>query len=143
MIYLNTNVIISYVDELDPKHDDAIRLLNTLKGDRLVSRLTLLELVSVFSRADSDNPMAFALYSIEKTGAKVKDIDFNTMVDEALKLAQELKLKTLDLLHLAACVEIRSELFATFEENVLSKSEDIYRLLKIKVVTSRSRAKAS
>lgn len=52
MIYL----VISYIDELDPKHDDAAKLLGALKGSRVASRLILLELVSVFSRAGLSDP---------------------------------------------------------------------------------------
>jgi predicted nucleic acid-binding protein len=135
MIYLDTNIIISYVDELDSKHGDAERLLSMLEGDRVVSRLTLAELVSAFSRADLDSPMAFALYSIEQSGAKVVDVDFNDIIIKALKLAEELRLRTLDLFHLAICAEIHAEIFATFDENIINKSEDIHRLLKVRIVS--------
>ncbi len=135
MIYLDTNVIISYVDELDSKHGDAKSLLSTLEGNRAVSRLTLAELASAFSRADLDNPMAFALYSIEQSGAKVIDVDFNDIIIKAPKLAEELKLRTLDLFHLVICAEIHAEIFATFDENIINKSEDIHRLLKVRIVS--------
>jgi len=134
MIYLDTNIIISYVDELDPNHERAKRLFSTLEGNRVVSRLTLVELTSVFSRANLDNPIAFALYSIEKSGAKVKDVDFNNVIVKAPGLAKDLKLKTLDLLHLAICAEINAESFATFDESIISKSEDIYRVLKVRII---------
>jgi len=78
MIYLDTNII-SYVDELDPNNERAVKLLSMLEGRRVVSRLTLIELTSAFSRANLDNPIAFALYSIEKSGAKVEDVDFNIL----------------------------------------------------------------
>jgi len=135
MIYLDTNVIISYVDELDSKHGDAKSLLSTLEGNRAVSRLTLAELASAFSRADLDNPMAFALYSIEQSGAKVIDVDFSDIIIKALKLAGELRLRTLDLFHPVICAEIHAEIFATFDENIINKSEDIHRLLKVRIVS--------
>jgi len=135
MIYLDTNIIISYVDELDPNNERAVKLFSTLENKRVVSKLTLVELTSVFSRANLDNPMAFALYSIEKSGAKVEDVDFNNAIVKAPRLAQYLKLKTLDLLHLAICAEINAESFATFDESIISKSEDIYRMLKVRVIS--------
>jgi predicted nucleic acid-binding protein len=135
MIYLDTNVIISYVDELDSRHGDAKSLLSTLEGNRAVSRLTLAELASAFSRADLDSPMALALYSIEQSGAKVVDVDFSDIIIKALKLAGELRLRTLDLFHLVICAEINAEIFATFDENIISKSEDLHRLLKVRIVS--------
>jgi predicted nucleic acid-binding protein len=135
MIYLDTNVIISYVDELDSKHEDAKELFSILEDDRAVSRLTLAELASAFSRADLDNPVAFALYSIEQSGAKVADVDFNDIIIKAPKLAEELRLRTLDLFHLVICAEIRAEIFVTFDENIVNKSEDIHRLLKVRIVS--------
>jgi predicted nucleic acid-binding protein len=135
MIYLDTNIIISYVDELDSRHEDAKRLFSILEHDRVVSRLTLAELASAFSRADLDSPMAFALYSIEQSGAKVIDVDFNDIIIKAPKLAEELRLRTLDLFHLLICTEIHVEIFATFDENIINKSEDIHRLLKVRIVS--------
>jgi predicted nucleic acid-binding protein len=61
MIYLDTNVIISYVDELDSKHENAKKLFNVLESNRVVSKLTFAELTSVFSRANLDNPMVLFL----------------------------------------------------------------------------------
>ncbi|MEM0376628.1 MAG: PIN domain-containing protein [Thermofilum sp.] len=134
MIYLDTNVIVSYVDELDSKHPDALELLSLLEGEKVASRLTLLELVSVFSRAGLDDPVALALYSIEEVGVRIEDIDFNIVVSKAVRLARDLKLKTLDLLHLAACAETGSEIFATFDEAILKRAEDIRRLLGVRVI---------
>lgn len=135
MIYLDTSVIISYVDELDSKHQDAKKLFKVLESNRVISKLNLVELISIFSRANLDNPMAFALYSIEQSGAKVIDVDFNNVIAKAPKLAQELKLRTLDLLHLLTCAEIRAYFFATFDETVINRSEEISRVLKIKIVS--------
>ena len=135
MIYLDTNIIISYVDELDSKQGDAKSLLSKLEGNRAVSRLTLAELASVFSRAGLDSPMALALYSIEQSGAKVVDVDFSDIIIKALKLAGELRLRTLDLFHPVIGAEIRAEIFATFDENIINKSEDIHRLLKVRIVS--------
>jgi predicted nucleic acid-binding protein len=135
MIYLDTNVIISYVDELDSKHGDAERLFSILENDRVVSKLTLAEIASAFSRANLDNPIALALYSIEQSGAKFVDVDFNDIIIKAPKLAEELRLRTLDLFHLVICGEIHAETFATFDENIINMSEDIHRLLNVRIVS--------
>ena len=63
MIYIDTNVIISYVDELDSNHEKARMLVESLGGDRIVSRLTLVELVSVHSRAGLEEPVPLAIYT--------------------------------------------------------------------------------
>jgi predicted nucleic acid-binding protein len=52
MIYVDTNVIISYADEKDPNHDKVITMSMQLDRDRAVSQLTLLELASIYARAD-------------------------------------------------------------------------------------------
>lgn len=37
MIYIDTNVIIAFIDELDPNHSKAIEFLESLEGDRVDS----------------------------------------------------------------------------------------------------------
>jgi predicted nucleic acid-binding protein len=49
MTYIDTDVIISFVDEEDPNHERAMRLVNNLPKDRVTSMLTLVKLVSVYS----------------------------------------------------------------------------------------------
>ncbi len=39
MIYLGTNVIVSYAHELDPNHSKAVGLLRSIGEDRIASRL--------------------------------------------------------------------------------------------------------
>ncbi len=52
MIYIDTGIIVSYMDEADANHSRAVRLIQSLWGEKLVtSRLALLELASVYSRA--------------------------------------------------------------------------------------------
>jgi len=65
MTCIDTDVIISFVDEKDPNHEKALRLVNKLPKDRATSMLTLVELASVYSRARLEKPLALALYSID------------------------------------------------------------------------------
>lgn len=137
MIYLDTNVIIAYIDERDPNHGKAVELLESLKEDRATSRLTLVELASVYSRAGLNEPLALAIYSIEYCGAKIIDIDLNKLLIEAFKLAESLKLRTLDLLHISACKIMKIENFATFDKDIITKSESIEKI-GIKIVTTNT-----
>jgi predicted nucleic acid-binding protein len=49
MTCIDTDVIISFVDEKDPNHEKALRLVNKLPKDRATSMLTLVELASIYS----------------------------------------------------------------------------------------------
>jgi hypothetical protein len=50
-VYIDTCVIVSYVDEADLNHERALRLVEGLDRERFVSMLSLVELASVYSRA--------------------------------------------------------------------------------------------
>ncbi len=128
MIYLDTNVIIAYIDERDPNHGKAVELLESLEEDRATSRLTLVELASVYSRAGLNESLALAIYSIEYSRAKIIDIDLNKLLIEAFKLAESLKLRTLDLLHISACKIMKIENFATFDRDIIAESESIKKI---------------
>jgi len=134
VIYIDTNVIIAFIDELDPNHDRANKLLKTLKDDRVVSKLTLIELASVYSRAKLDEPLALAIYSVERIKAKIIDINFNEVLIQAFKLAPFLKLRTLDLLHVAMCKVIGAKLFVTFDKDIIAKA-NVIREIGIEIVT--------
>jgi len=43
-----------------------------------------------------------AMYSVRRFGASMVEVDFNTVVMESLRYVPSLRLKTLDLLHIAA-----------------------------------------
>ena len=50
MIYLDTSVMVSYVNKRDPLHERSVEAIEGVKGTRVASRLTAVELASVFSR---------------------------------------------------------------------------------------------
>ncbi len=139
MIYLDTNVVIAFVDELDPNHGRALKFLRRLKGDRVVSELTLVELASVYSRAGLRNPLSLALYSVEVVGAKVVRAGLGEVLRQAFKLAPTLRLRTLDLIHVATCKVIGADLFATFDKDIVAK-RDAVREVGVEVVTYGERA---
>ena len=136
MIYLDTCIIVSAVDELDPNHAKALKLLEELSNEnRVVSKLTLVELASVFTRANLDKPIALAIYAIKKVNAKIISTDFNEVLSQALRYAHELRLKTLDLLHVISCRIIGATRFATFDRDIISKAARIRKVLGIEVVS--------
>jgi predicted nucleic acid-binding protein len=133
--YIDTSVIISFVDEKDSNHEKALRLINKLPKDRATSMLTLVELASVYSRAGLEKPLALALYSIDVVNARIIDIDFNTVLRKALTYAQQLRLRTLDLLHIVTASTIGCKKFATFDSEIIRRSNAIASALGIEVVT--------
>jgi predicted nucleic acid-binding protein len=136
MIYLDTNVIVSCVDERDPNHDRARGLLSRLKGEKVVSKLTLVELTAVFSMASLQEPIPLALFSIKSVGAKIVNVDFEEALKRALSYAVELRLRALDLLHVAISKTIECRGFATLDEDIVKRARDIGERLGIEVVTA-------
>jgi predicted nucleic acid-binding protein len=134
--YIDISVIISFVDEKDSNHEKALRLINKLPKDRATSMLTLVELASVYSRAGLEKPLALTLYSIDVVNARIiDDIDFNTVLRKALTYAQQLRLRTLDLLHIVTASTIGCKKFATFDSEIIRRSNAIASALGIEVVT--------
>lgn len=128
MAYIDTNVIISYIDELDPNHAKAGELFKSIEGDKFVSRFTLIELASVYSRAGLKDPVALAIYSIKRINAKMVEADLNKVITQSLKLAPNLKLRTLDLLHISICHTAGIKRFVTFDKEIISNSKEIEKL---------------
>jgi predicted nucleic acid-binding protein len=89
MTCIDTDVIISFVDEKDSNHEKALRLVNKLPKDRATSMLTLVELASVYSQAGLEKPLALALYSIEVVNAGIVDVDFNNVLKIAFTYVQK------------------------------------------------------
>ncbi len=133
MIYLDTNVIISFIDELDPNHDLARQMLKKHKEDKIVSWLTLVELSSVYSRAGMESPASLAIYSVERVGAELVDLDIDKVLKEAFMLSSILKLRTFDLLHISACKLANCSSFMTLDKGIRSVSNEIEKL-GIKVI---------
>jgi predicted nucleic acid-binding protein len=134
LIYIDTNVIISYIDEADPNHGKALKLVEGLSGDRVVSRLTLAELVSVYSRAGLEEPLPLAMYSLRSIKAKIVEVDFNEILRIAIVKAPILKLRTLDLLHIITCKMVGCGEFATMDSSIIGRSEVIGGELGVRIV---------
>ena len=135
MIYIDTNVIISYVDEKDPKHDKVAAMSMQLDEERVVSQLTLLELASIYARAELEKPIPLAMYSIKRFGASIVETDLSIIVKETLRHVPMLKLKTLDLLHITIARAIGAKSIATLDEDIAKKADVIKDIMGIEIIT--------
>ncbi|QIW22845.1 type II toxin-antitoxin system VapC family toxin [Sulfolobus sp. S-194] len=121
--YIDISVIIALINEKDPNHEKAFA--NYPKdGERLVSKLVVIELYSVFFRTMklSDEELdALVDYALNKCDCKVKDIELNKIFDMALRICNRVKLKTLDLLHLSASIIMGSEMISLDKELLEAK----------------------
>ena len=136
MIYVDTSLIISYMDLKDPNHQKAERIIDDISSEKKVaSMLVLVELASVYSRAGLEKPLELALYSLELMDAEVAEVDYNEALKRAFKMAPTLNMRTLDLLHIMVCSLIKADKFATLDQGIIRKSNVILEALGIKVLT--------
>ncbi len=73
MSYIDTNVLISYINPNDKLHNNAVELLEGISRDKFVSDLTVVELFNVFSRTMdlSDSEIsALVKYTLRKTSVQ-------------------------------------------------------------------------
>lgn len=135
MIYLDTNIIVSFIDRKDPNHSRAEVFIDSIRNEtKVVSELTRIELASVFSRGNIEYSQAFAIYSIREVGATIIKVDFNAVLLEAFKLSSLLKLRTLDLLHISVCKVAKINKFATFDKNIIAKKKEL-KSINIDILT--------
>jgi predicted nucleic acid-binding protein len=166
MSYLDTCVIIAYCIDGDPQHDKAVNIVEKLKknGNKLyASTLTLVELYSVVSRNIQKYKLppgieeltnhrsklrATIAYFLQLLSlhilpdeAKLIDLDHLKLFhkfSDAIDLAAKLKLRTLDLLHLAYACQLATEklikFLATFDLEILKNKEAILEDIGIEVI---------
>ena len=129
MIYLDTNVIISYMDEADPNHETAKKFIKSSHREKkLVSQLTLVELASVYARGNISEPQAFAIYSIKEVEAEIISVDFSQILNEAFRLSHTVKLRTLDLIHISICKTKNVKNFLTFDKDIIAKKDNLKKI---------------
>jgi len=168
MSYLDTCVIISYCFDGDPNHDKAVNIVERLKRingmDRFyASTLTLVELYSALSRnvqkhrlppglqevADYKiklrSAVAYCLrllsIHVPSDEARLADLDRLRLFCrflEAINLAPKLKLKALDLLHIAYASQLMKEglvkSFVTLDCEILNNKETILKEVGVRVI---------
>ncbi len=116
MAYLDTNVLLNHYFAEDPNHPYATQLVEALRTRREempVSLLTLVELYAYISRRIgalklpphyarlSQKATAVVTHIIKHAGAQPVDNTPADLLQKAIQLAHDPRLKTLDLLHIA------------------------------------------
>ena len=140
MRYLDTSVVISAANAQDPNHSKALELL---KGEKnVVSELTIAELYSVVSRVvgvPREELDALVEYMVEASGAHLIRVGWSDVFRRAYVMAGELKLKTLDLLHVSAALVMKAREFVTLDKEIIGRGSVVERLTGVRVVPSQER----
>ncbi len=124
MSYIDTNVLISYINPNDALHSDAVKLLNRISKDKFVSDLTIIELYSVFSRTMNLSDVdikALVKYTLRRTNVQKMNVKWEKVFRQAKDYANSFKLKSLDLLHLTIAITSNCSYFITFDKDILNK----------------------
>ena len=139
MIYVDTNVLIAYINPKDKLHENAKALLTRYSRDKLViSQITILELYSVFSRVMSISDVeleALVNYTVKKCNVETITIDWDELYSRSLNYANKLKLKTLDLLHVITAYLVGVKTLISFDKDIASKNDLIRSLLGMEVIS--------
>ena len=126
MNYIDTNVIISFLNSRDVNHERAVKTLEH-DGEIVTSPVAVLELKSVLARTttlSSYEIEAFVDY-LSEVNIKVPEVDMGKIVSYASELAINIRMRTLDILHLAAGVVLEADDFVTFDREFLEKEKEI------------------
>ena len=124
--YIDTNVIISFLNSIDVNHERAVKTLEH-DGEIVTSPVAVLELKSVLARTttlSSYEIEAFVDY-LSEVNIKVPEVDMGKIVSYASELAINIRMRTLDILHLAAGVVLEADDFVTFDREFLEKEKEI------------------
>jgi predicted nucleic acid-binding protein len=119
--HLDTNIPLSHDLAEDPNHPHAVQLVETLRRrgeEMLVSLLTLVELYISrrigalklpphYARlGQKEKVAAVATHVLKHAGAQPVDNTPADLLQKAMRLAHVLRLKTLDLLHIACALHL-------------------------------------
>ena len=134
MNYIDTNVIISFLNNRDINHEKALKTLNH-DSEMVTSPVAILELKSVLCRTttlNTDEIEAFVDY-LHEINIEVPMIDMNKVISNAIEIAVNIRMKTLEILHLAAGVVLEVDGFITFDREFLEKEKEIENIgLRVK-----------
>jgi len=162
-IYVDTGILLANVIINDPNHERAQALLKTFKNNEfIVSELSIVEMFSVLSRnldlieirgvdlkeSPSRIIKAIVLLALKKINASVLmqkeklmsyklgkcNLKMHSMYIEAVELSKKIKLKTLDLLHIALAKQLNAEIFLTLDKDILKKASSITKETEIKII---------
>ncbi len=135
MNYLDTSIIIILLDQSDYRFTAVNDIVAS--GQTIISDLALVELTSFLSRNNIENSLAFAVHIIKKYkidllstigGSFIPEFgSINTWLYHTLNLSERLKLRTLDLIHVSYCIDLKdndyeiNNLFTADKEFIKSK----------------------
>jgi predicted nucleic acid-binding protein len=132
--YIDTNVIISFLNNRDINHEKALKTLNH-DSEMVTSPVAILELKSVLCRTttlNTDEIEAFVDY-LHEINIEVPMIDMNKVISNAIEIAVNIRMKTLDILHLATGVVLNVDDFITFDREFIEKKKEIENIgLRVK-----------
>ncbi len=135
MYYIDTSVILSYINPNDVNHKSGRQLVER-SSSLVISPITQLELRSVFARTTElteEEIEAYVQY-VEEIGMELKNTDLSRVIDRAMQIAFSVKMKALDVLHLAACLEIGARTLVSLDHDFEARAQEI-RNLGIKIIT--------
>lgn len=122
MHYIDTNVILSFLNAADSNHSKAISVISET-GTMVTSGVTKLEIRSVLSRTTKlkeEEIEAFVLYAGEMS-IEVRELDMNEVIRRASEVVYFVKMKTLDILHVASCLLIGADTIVSFDREFTEK----------------------
>lgn len=120
--YIDTNVIISFLNSRDVNHERAVKTLEH-DGEMVTSPVAVLELKSVLARTTtlgSYEIEAFVDY-LSEVNIKVPEVDMGKIVSYASELAINIRMRTLDVLNPPAAEILGADTFGTFDREFLNK----------------------
>lgn len=129
MNYIDTNIILSLLNERDVNHHKALKIW-AIKESKVTSEITLFEIRSVLSRTTKlrDQEIEAYIEYIPETGVNIIALDLNEIFSRASEIAFKIKMKTLDTLHISACLESNADKFVTFDHGFVEKRSIISEL---------------
>ncbi len=129
MDYIDTNVVLSLINPADINHDTALRLTRESK-EMAISMVTVLEMRSVMAKTTNlreEEIEAYVQY-LDRLGFELKSIDMGKVFQRAAEISFSVRMKTLDLLHLAACSETGAGRLITLDQEFGIRREEIKRM---------------
>ena len=96
-------------------------------GKIITSPVAALELKSVLSRTTNlgvDEIEAFVDY-LPEINVEIPEVDMDRIIRNALEIAVGIRMKTLDLLHISACMVLEADAIITFDREFMEKEKEI------------------
>ena len=124
--YIDTNVIISFLNIRDVNHARAVKVFDN-KDQMITSPVTVLEIKSVLSRSTNlseDEIEAFIDY-LPEINVAVPEVNMDKIINNSIEIAVRVRMKTLDILHISASMMLEADTFVTFDSEFTAKEKEI------------------